>query len=113
MTTRTIRFYEERGLLTPRRDGQVRSYSAKDRVRLKLILRGKRLGMTLEESRELIDMYNPQSDNRPQLERLIQNISRRRAELEQQRDDLQLTLLELSDAEERAKHALQQLHPTE
>lgn len=110
LTTRAIRFYEERGLLTPHREGQTRVYSPKDRVRLMLILRGKRLGMTLEESRELIDLYNPQSDNRLQLERLIDRIQKRRHELEQQRQEIQLTLRELGDAEARAKDSLQELN---
>ncbi len=71
ITTRTIRFYEEKGLLAPSRNGQQRIYSAADRVRLKLILRGKRLGFTLEESRDLIDMYDPV----PSSPAKIQNIS--------------------------------------
>ncbi|HEY7776220.1 MAG TPA: MerR family transcriptional regulator, partial [Kineobactrum sp.] len=67
MTTRTIRFYEEKGLVHPRREGQKRLYSPADRVRIKLILRGKRIGMSLEESVEVIDMYDPEHNNREQL----------------------------------------------
>ncbi|WP_156504026.1 MerR family DNA-binding transcriptional regulator, partial [Oleiphilus sp. HI0066] len=59
ITTRTMRFYESEGLLSPKRDGQTRIYAEADRVRLKLILRGKRLGLSLAESKELIDMYKP------------------------------------------------------
>ena len=80
ITTRTIRFYEAEGLLSPQREGQTRIYSPQDRVRLKLILRGKRLGLSLAESRELIDMYDP-SANRPQLESLLSAIDRRRQQL--------------------------------
>jgi len=69
VTPRAIRFYEDQGLLAPRRDGQRRIYTLRDRTRLKLTLRGKRLGLTLAEIRELIDMYEPGRDERPQLER--------------------------------------------
>jgi DNA-binding transcriptional MerR regulator len=63
ITTRTIRFYEEKGLLNPQRKGQTRIYSAADRIKLKLILRGKRLGLSLEESKDIIEMYQPEHDN--------------------------------------------------
>src|SRR5688572_217037 len=71
ITPRAIRFYEDQGLLAPRRDGQRRIYTPRDRTRLKLTLRGKRLGLTLSEIRELIDMYEPGRDQRPQLERFL------------------------------------------
>ena len=74
VTTRTLRFYEEKGLLEPERLGQKRLYTAADRVRLKLILRGKRLGFSLDESAELIAMYDPESNNAPQLQALIDKI---------------------------------------
>lgn len=109
VTTRTIRFYEEKGLLSPRREGQTRSYSAADRVSLKLILRGKRLGLTLDESGDLIRMYKPGSNNRAQLERLIDRIQTRRADLAQQLEEIQITLSELTEAEHRAQLALEQL----
>src|SRR3981081_772005 len=70
VTPRAIRFYEAEGLISPRRDGQRRIYAPRDRTRLKLTLRGKRLGLTLSEIRELIDMYEPGRDARAQLERL-------------------------------------------
>lgn len=111
ITPRAIRFYEEKGLLAPQRDGQTRWYRPGDRVSLKLILRGKRLGLSLEESGELIRMYQPGSDNEAQLQRLIESISRRREELRRQLDDIQLTLRELDDAEKRATEALSQLSP--
>src|SRR2546430_16248282 len=69
ITPRAIRFYEAEGLISPRRDGQRRIYTPRDRTRLRLTLRGKRLGLTLSEIRELIDMYEPGRDARPQLER--------------------------------------------
>lgn len=106
VTTRAIRFYEEKGLLTPRREGQTRYYSAADRVSLKLILRGKRLGLTLDESGDLIRMYKPGSNNRAQLERLIDRIQVRRATLAQQLEEIKITLSELTEAEQRAQDAL-------
>jgi DNA-binding transcriptional MerR regulator len=84
VTTRTIRFYEEKGLVQPLREGQKRLYSPADRVRIKLILRGKRIGMTLQESVELIDMYDPARNNTQQLNSLISTVSERRAALMQQ-----------------------------
>ena len=79
ITTRTIRFYEEKGLLRPRREGTRRIYSPADRTRLRLILRGKRLGLSLDESAEIIHMYGTPGKNRRQLELLISRIEDRRA----------------------------------
>ena len=84
ITTRTLRFYEEKGLISPERQGQNRIYSAADRARLKLILRGKRLGLTLEESSGIIAMYDPQTNNKKQLQTLIHKIREKRHQLEQQ-----------------------------
>src|SRR5210317_1887750 len=84
VTTRTIRFYEEKGLLNPRREGTRRIYSTADRTRLRLILRGKRLGLSLDESAEIILMYGTPGNNRRQLEKLITKIRDRKAELEGQ-----------------------------
>lgn len=106
ITTRAIRFYEDEGLLTPERRGQARVYHARDRVRLKLILRGKRLGFSLSESRELIDMYNPATDNRAQLEALQARIAERRAQLAQQRRDIDALESELDEVERRCHEAL-------
>lgn len=88
VTTRTIRFYEEKGLVTPRREGQKRLYTPADRVRIKLILRGKRIGMTLDESVEIIDMYDPGHDNAEQLHSLIRRVEAKRERLLQQRRDI-------------------------
>ncbi|MDG2048470.1 MAG: MerR family DNA-binding transcriptional regulator [Halioglobus sp.] len=97
VTTRTIRFYEEKGLVHPIREGQKRIYSAADRVRIKLILRGKRIGMTLQESVDVIDLYDPQRNNTQQLLSLISTISERRARFIQQKDDIDDMLTGLND----------------
>ena len=107
ITTRTIRFYEEQGMLTPERRGQVRVYSPKDKVTLKLILRGKRIGFSLAECKELIERYDPESGNRKQLETFMHKIAERRAQLEQQLLDIQQMQLELDTAEERCLAALE------
>lgn len=106
VTTRTIRFYEDEGLLTPERRGQQRIYSAKDRTLLKLILRGKRLGFSLAECRELFELYDPASGNVVQLNRMLAKIVERRAMLEQQLHDIRLMQLELDEAEQRCRTAL-------
>ncbi|SHF74460.1 DNA-binding transcriptional regulator, MerR family [Microbulbifer donghaiensis] len=107
ITTRAIRFYEDKGLLSPARRGQTRIYSPEDRVRLKLILRGKRLGFSLDESREIIDMYDPAHGNVEQLQRLLLHIGQKRAQLQQQLRDIESLMGELDDAEGRARAALQ------
>ena len=99
ITTRTIRFYEEKGLVNPRREGQRRIYTPADRVRIKLILRGKRIGMTLQESAEVIDLYNPDNNNTQQLETLIQSVQQRRSRLEQQKRDIDDMLSGLDEVE--------------
>lgn len=109
ITTRTIRFYEEAGMLEPERNGQTRIYSDEDRVKLKLILRGKRLGFSLAESRELIEMYDPTSDNAKQLHALRAKIQQSRVALEQQLADIQVMQNELDAAEERCLEALREL----
>lgn len=101
ITTRTIRFYEEAGLLDPRREGQQRIYSDADRVKLKLILRGKRLGFSLAESRDIIEMYDPESGNERQLNALLTKIRERREQLNDQMRELQLMQVELEEAEQR------------
>ena len=97
VTTRAIRFYEEKGLVQPLREGQRRVYTAADRVRIKLILRGKRIGMTLQESVEVIDLYDPLRNNTEQLLSLINTISGRQARLLQQKDDIDDMLTGLSE----------------
>jgi DNA-binding transcriptional MerR regulator len=99
VTTRTIRHYEELGLLSPARRGQTRVYSPADRTRLKLILRGKRLGLSLDDSREIIDMYEPGKTNIDQLNKLIGAIQTQRHKLNQQLDDISMLLKDLNKAE--------------
>jgi DNA-binding transcriptional MerR regulator len=106
VTTRTIRFYEEKGLLKPRREGTRRIYSPADRTRLRLILRGKRLGLSLDESAEIIRLYGSPGNNRRQLELLIEKIQERRAALQRQQRDLAALLKELADAESKCRDAL-------
>jgi len=106
VTTRTIRFYEDQNLVNPARRGQTRVYSPADRVTLKLILRGKRLGFSLAESRELIQMYQPSGDNRNQLLALQDKIQQRRDQLNQQLRDIQALQQELDDADQRFEYAL-------
>ena len=101
VTTRTLRFYEEKGLLAPTRKGQSRIYAARDRARLKLILRGKRLGLTLEESRDIILMYDSTSTNKKQMQALIKKIREKRMQLQQQLNDLEVMLVDLNGWEER------------
>jgi len=96
VTTRTIRFYEDQGLLNPKRAGVSRVFSNRDRVRLKLALRGKRLGFSLAEIRELFDLYDVSRDEKKQLEEFLVKLERRQALLEQQREDIEVMLNELS-----------------
>ena len=109
VTTRTIRFYEEKGLLSPRREGTRRIYSAADRTKLRLILRGKRLGLSLEESAAIILIYGTPGNNRKQLEKLFTTIRDKREELERRQSELQQMLAELAEAENKAQSALSEL----
>lgn len=95
ITPRAIRFYEDQGLLNPTRAGLARVYSRADRTRLRLTLRGKRLGLTLAEIKELIDMYRGVRNDASQLQRLLKALSARRAALEQQREDIAAVLDEI------------------
>jgi DNA-binding transcriptional MerR regulator len=106
VTPRAIRFYEGHGLLAPKRAGQRRIYSGRDRTRLKLTLRGKRLGLTLSEIRELIDMYEPGRDERPQLQRFLAVLESHKASLLQQRLDLEAQLSELAVFEKKIRKQL-------
>ncbi len=99
VTTRTIRFYEEKGFLKPGREGTRRVYSPSDRTRLRLILRGKRLGLSLDESAEIVMMYGSPRNNRKQLEKLIVRIREKQTELKSQQKDLEFMLLDLQEAE--------------
>ena len=96
VTTRTIRFYEDQGLLSPKRQGSARIFSARDRVRLKLALRGKRLGFSIAEIRELFELYDISRDEQKQLEIFLVKLERRRALLEQQREDIEVMLNEIT-----------------
>ena len=106
ITPRAIRFYEEQGMLSPERRGLERIYSARDKVSLKLILRGKRIGFSLAECKELIELYDPASGNRKQLETFMDKIAERRLQLKQQLLDIQQMQLELDTAEERCQIAI-------
>jgi len=106
VTTRTIRFYEEKGLVTPLREGQKRLYSPADRVRIKLILRGKRIGMTLQECVDFIDMYDPEHNNDEQLHSLIDDVKHRREKLQQQKQDIDDMLSGLEEVQTLCEAAL-------
>ena len=95
VTTRTIRHYENEGLLNPQRRGLVRVFSPRDRVRLKLALRGKRLGFTLQEIKELFDLYDLSKDEHKQLEAFLGKLEKRKALLELQREDVEVMLHEV------------------
>ena len=108
VTTRTIRHYEDIGLLKPMRRGQNRVYSPADRTRLKLILRGKRLGFSLDESRAIVDLYDPAHGNKEQLQALLAGIQQQRDKLNAQLSDIHQMLSSLDDAEENCRKALMQ-----
>ena len=112
VTTRTIRYYEEKGLLSPTRQGVQRIYTASDRTKLKLILRGKRLGLSLDESAEIVLMYGSPEKNRKQLEKLIEQISLKRKELKRQKDDLESLLMDLNGVEKKCRVALAEFNNT-
>ena len=106
VTPRAIRFYEDQGLLAPRREGQRRIYTPRDRTRLRLTLRGKRLGLTLSEIRELIDMYEPGRDQRPQLERFLAVLEAHKISLLQQQADIEAQLSEIRAFEKKIRKRL-------
>lgn len=109
LTTRAIRFYEDMGLLTPERSGPAgrnRVYSNRDRTRLKLTLRAKRLGLSLTEAREIIDMYDSPRDTGPQLRKFLTILAQHRAQLEEQMAELQANLEEVRAHEREAKALL-------
>lgn len=99
LTTRAIRFYEDQGLLLPERRGTRRVYTPRERVRLKLILRGKRLGMSLADIAEILDLYDVGDSERPQLLKFLEVLAARRTLLEQQREDIDVVLEEISSIE--------------
>ena len=106
LTTRAIRFYEDCGLLQPQRAGRNRVYTLRDRTRLKLTLRGKRLGLTLSEVKELVDMYESPRDTQAQLKKFLTVLALHRAQLEQQMTDLNVTLDEVRTHEKEARRLL-------
>ena len=109
VTPRTIRYYEDEGLLTPLREGQTRIYSYRDKIRLKLTLRGKRLGFSLAEIRELFDMYDTDKSSKTQLHSMIHLIEANRGVLRQQLEDIQMVMAELEAAEQRCVNSLNSL----
>ncbi|PGH55062.1 MerR family transcriptional regulator [Azospirillum palustre] len=105
ITPRALRFYEVKGLLAPNRVGNNRVYTKRDRARLKLILRGKRLGFSLAEIREYLDLYNVNGGVEQQ-RNLLKRVQRRLKDLAQQREDLEATVQELRDIEEQVNNTL-------
>jgi DNA-binding transcriptional MerR regulator len=112
ITTRTIRFYEDKQLLTPKRRGQQRIYSRTDRTRLKLVLRGKRLGWPLDDIREMIYMYDTPGGEEKQLLVMIDKIKQSREALLQQQNDIALALSEFDEIEQRCENQLAALQHT-
>ena len=108
ITTRTIRFYEEKGYLSPKREGTRRIYSPPDRTSLRLILRGKRLGLSLDETADLIKMYGSPGGNRQQLEKFVVRIGEKRVELERKRHDLEVMMNDLQSVEDKCHVALKE-----
>jgi DNA-binding transcriptional MerR regulator len=106
VTPRAIRFYEDEGLLSPRREGSRRVYSKRDYVRLKLILRGKRLGFSLAEVREMLELYDSAPDETPQLEKFVASLAARREQLERQREEIDEALEEIRGFERQSKKLL-------
>ena len=111
LTPRAIRFYEEAGLLAPQREGRQRVYSQGDRTRLKLTQRGKRLGLSLAEIRELVLMYESPRDTEPQLRRYLDVLGAHRRDIEDRLAELQTTLREISAYEDEARQLLRALQP--
>ncbi|MFA6312254.1 MAG: MerR family DNA-binding transcriptional regulator [Sterolibacterium sp.] len=106
VTPRTIRYYEDQGLLSPQRSGLQRVYTKRDRTRLKLALRGKRLGLSLAEIKGMIDMYDTVQDEEGQLVKFLSALTQRRAALEQQREDIEALLTEISGFEQQCRELL-------
>jgi DNA-binding transcriptional MerR regulator len=112
ITTRSIRFYEDQGLIFPTRKGQTRVYNQRDKVRLKLILRGKRLGFSLAETGRLFELYDVDKTSATQLNTITKLISDKKKDLQQQLEDINAVLLELNDLEENCKKTLTALETT-
>jgi DNA-binding transcriptional MerR regulator len=108
LTTRAIRYYEDEGLLAPERSGRTRIYGERERVRIKLILRGKRLGLALSEIAELLDMYEVTRNERAQLAKFLELLADRRARLLQQKEDIAATLAEIEGIERECRRRLKE-----
>ncbi len=108
LTTRAIRFYEDEGMLAPTRHGRARVYGERERVRLKLLLRGKRLGLALSEIRELLDLYEVGRNERAQLAMFIEMLGERRARLLQQKEDIDAVLAEIGGIERECRRRLKE-----
>ncbi len=106
LTTRTIRFYEDQGLLAPGRVGRNRVYGNRERVRIRLILRGKRLGFSLAEIKEFLDLYEATEGEKRQLERFLASLAERRRSLAQQREDIDAVLQEIDTLEAQCRKLL-------
>ena len=109
ITPRSIRFYEEQGLLNPTRNGQNRIYLKKDQVRLKLVLRGKRLGFSLAETKTLFDLYDSHQNSKLQLEAMLKMTATKRAHMQQQLEDIEMLKVELEEVEARCQDELNAL----
>ncbi len=106
ITPRTIRFWEDQGILAPEREGSKRVFTRRDRARLKMALRGKRLGLSLAEIKDLIGMYASTEDETPQLVECLRVMAKRREALEQQREDIEAMLAEISLFEQQCQQEL-------
>ncbi|GAA6205764.1 MULTISPECIES: MerR family DNA-binding transcriptional regulator [Thalassotalea] len=106
ITTRSIRFYEDQGLILPTRKGQTRIYNQRDKVRLKLILRGKRLGFSLAETGRLFELYDADKSSATQLKTIMDLIAQKKNDLNQQLEDIQAVLIELTGLEKNCQDAL-------
>ena len=106
ITTRSIRFYEDQGLILPTRKGQTRIYNQRDKVRLKLILRGKRLGFSLAETGRLFELYDADKSSATQLKTIMDLIAHKKDDLNQQLEDIQAVLIELTGLEKNCQDAL-------
>ena len=109
VTLRTIRFYEEQGLIEPERAGRQRVFTRRDRARLKLILRGKRIGLSLQEIREILDLYELAKDEASQSLKLLRLLSERRQQLEEQRDDIDAVLAEIDTLEAHCRTVIDEM----
>ncbi len=106
ITPRTIRFWEDQGILAPEREGRNRVFTRRDRARLKMALRGKRLGLSLAEIKDLIGMYSGTEDETPQLIECLRVMSKRREALEQQREDIEAMLADIAQFEGQCEQEL-------